>query len=265
MGNNNDDLLVTLLNKLGLDSTSSGTSIKTNSNLSSPSTVSIPNFNHVAYHAYGPPGLVYYPASVQLFSLPPQHIPAQAISSPVIPPSFGYQQAQSVTLTHQPYAVQQVYHPPQYTYPAQTVGPTQPAANSPAVGPTPITVHSGTTTSTGTTGQETVLPHAFTVGTLHDLTTDAWNMNTDASSHLNNLVTSLNENFHTCMYPFISVGDGHSIPVTNMGHSILPTPTKSLHLNNVLITPHIVKNLIYVRQFVRDNNCTIEFDAFGFS
>ncbi|GJZ00830.1 hypothetical protein Tco_0518259 [Tanacetum coccineum] len=52
-----------------------------------------------------------------------------------------------------------------------------------------------------------------------------------------------------------------TIPVTNTGHSILPTPTKSLHLNNVLITPHIVKNLI----FVRDNNCTIEFDAFGFS
>ncbi|GKD00115.1 ribonuclease H-like domain-containing protein, partial [Tanacetum coccineum] len=67
------------------------------------------------------------------------------------------------------------------------------------------------------------------------------------------------------MYPSVSVGDSHSIRVTNTGHNILPTPFKSLHLNNVLITPHIVKNLISVRQFVRDNNCTIEFDAFGFS
>nr|GEU82270.1 hypothetical protein [Tanacetum cinerariifolium] len=83
-----------------------------------------------------------------------------------------------------------------------------------------------------------------------------------ASSHLNNSVNSLSENFNTCMYPSISVGDGHSIPVTNTGHSILLTPTKSLHLNNDLITPHIVKNLISVRQFVRDNNRTIEFDAF---
>ncbi|GJX70295.1 hypothetical protein Tco_0307466 [Tanacetum coccineum] len=90
-------------------------------------------------------------------------------------------------------------------------------------------------------------------------------MDTGASSHLNNSVNSLNEIFNTCMYPSISVGDGHSIPVTNRCHSILPTPTKSLHLNNVLITPHIVKNLIFVHQFVRDNNCTIEFDAFGFS
>ncbi|GJZ34941.1 ribonuclease H-like domain-containing protein [Tanacetum coccineum] len=113
--------------------------------------------------------------------------------------------------------------------------------------------------------QATTLPYAFTTGTLHDPATGAWNMDTGASSHLNNSVDSLSEIFNKCMYPSISVGDGHSIPVTNTGHSILPTPFKSLHLNNVLITPHIVKNLIYVRQFVRDNNCTIEFDAFGFS
>ncbi|GKE40932.1 ribonuclease H-like domain-containing protein, partial [Tanacetum coccineum] len=116
-----------------------------------------------------------------------------------------------------------------------------------------------------TSGQATVLPYAFTTGTLHDPASGAWNFDTGASSHLNNSVNSLSEIFNTCMYPSVSVGDGHSIPVTNMGHSILPTPTRSLHLNNVLITPHIVKNLIYVRQFVRDNNCTIEFDAFGFS
>ncbi|GJS47880.1 ribonuclease H-like domain-containing protein [Tanacetum coccineum] len=69
----------------------------------------------------------------------------------------------------------------------------------------------------------------------------------------------------TGLYPSIFVSDGHSIPVTNTGHSILPTLTQPLHLNNVLITPHIVKNLIYVHQFVRENNCTIEFDSFGFS
>nr|GEW82136.1 ribonuclease H-like domain-containing protein [Tanacetum cinerariifolium] len=107
------------------------------------------------------------------------------------------------------------------------------------------------------------LPHAFTIETLHD--PGAWNMDTCASSHFNSSVTNLNTVFNTCMYPSISVGDGHSIPITNTGHSILPTPFKSLHLNNVLITPHIVKNLISVCQFVRDNNCTIELDVFGFS
>ncbi|GJU27522.1 ribonuclease H-like domain-containing protein [Tanacetum coccineum] len=116
-----------------------------------------------------------------------------------------------------------------------------------------------------TSGQATVLPYAFTMGTLHDAASGAWNFDTGVSSYLNNSVNSLSEIFNTCMYPSISVGNGHSIPVNNTGHSILPTPTRSLHLNNVLITPHIVKNLLYVRQFVRDNNFTIEFDAFGFS
>ncbi|GJU94698.1 retrovirus-related pol polyprotein from transposon TNT 1-94 [Tanacetum coccineum] len=114
-------------------------------------------------------------------------------------------------------------------------------------------------------GKETTLPHAFSAVTFHDPTTGSWNMDTCASSHLNNSVTNLITVFNTCMYPSISVGDGHSIPVTNTGHSILSTPFKSLHLNNVLITPPIVKSLISVRQFVRDNNCTTEFDMFGFS
>ncbi|GJR06596.1 ribonuclease H-like domain-containing protein [Tanacetum coccineum] len=116
-----------------------------------------------------------------------------------------------------------------------------------------------------TPGQATTLPHTFIVGTLHDPGPTSWNIDTGASSHLNNSTTSLSEIFNTCIYPSILVGDSHSIPVTNTGHSILPTPFKSLHLNNVLITPRIVKNMIYVRQFVRDNNCIIEFDAFGFS
>lgn len=36
-------------------------------------------------------------------------------------------------------------------------------------------------------------------------------------------------------------------------------------LNNVLITPQIVKNLISVRKFTKDNFCSVEFDPFGFS
>nr|GEX52711.1 ribonuclease H-like domain-containing protein [Tanacetum cinerariifolium] len=104
----------------------------------------------------------------------------------------------------------------------------------------------------------------FTIGTLHYPDFGAWNFDTGARSHLNNFVNSLSKNFNTCMYPSVSVGDSHSIPVINTGNSILSTPTRSLHLHNVLITPQYVKNLIYVRQSVRDNNCTIKFDAFAF-
>nr|GEU78766.1 ribonuclease H-like domain-containing protein [Tanacetum cinerariifolium] len=72
------------------------------------------------------------------------------------------------------------------------------------------------------------------------------------------LPTALFEEFYTSL----SV---RSSPAQTAGHSILPTLHRPLHIHNVLVTANIIKNLIYVRQFTRDNNCTIEFDAFGFS
>nr|GEU84508.1 ribonuclease H-like domain-containing protein [Tanacetum cinerariifolium] len=93
--------------------------------------------------------------------------------------------------------------------------------------------------SSNPTRQETLFPNAFGTMTLHDPNTSNWNMDT--------------------------VGNGYYIPVTNSDHSIMPTPHRTLHLNYILITPNIVKNIIYVRQFVRDDNCTVEFDAFSFS
>ncbi|GJT25267.1 ribonuclease H-like domain-containing protein [Tanacetum coccineum] len=91
-----------------------------------------------------------------------------------------------------------------------------------------------------------------------------WNMDTGASSHFNSHISNLNSVYNKCLYPSVCVGDGKSIPVTNTDHSILPTLNHPLHLHNVLVTPNIIKNLIYVRQFTRDNNCTVELDAFGF-
>ncbi|GJZ81330.1 hypothetical protein Tco_0646324 [Tanacetum coccineum] len=228
------ELLVKLLGLLGLSD---------HSNLSSSNTnVSKSNFvshdNPTVYHtSIGPPPHNYAPTTHTVS--PITQLPAQPQGPIALP-------VQYVGSAHPHVAYQMVIPAQQPMYPTGSF-------------------QTFTTPASGSTGQKTTLPHAFAAGTLHDPTTGAWNMDTGASSHLNNSVNSLSEIFNTCMYPSVSVGDGHSIPVTNTGHSILPTPTRSLHLNNVLITPHIVKNLIYVRQFVRDNNCTIEFDAFGFS
>ncbi|GJR66292.1 ribonuclease H-like domain-containing protein [Tanacetum coccineum] len=115
------------------------------------------------------------------------------------------------------------------------------------------------------TGQETVLPTAFNTMTLQDPANANWHMDTGASSHLNSSAHNLSTIFNSRMYPSVLVGDGKFIPVTNMGHSTLPTPYHPLYLNNVLVTPNIVKNLISMLQFVRENKCTIEFDEFGFS
>ncbi|GJS61536.1 ribonuclease H-like domain-containing protein [Tanacetum coccineum] len=110
--------------------------------------------------------------------------------------------------------------------------------------------------------QATTLPSAFSTMPLQDLT---WHMDTGASSHLNFNASNLSTIFDKRVFPFVHVGDGKSIPITNTGHSIIPSHHRPRHLYNVLVTLNIIKNLIYVRQFTRDNNYTIEFDAFGFS
>ncbi|GKB48715.1 ribonuclease H-like domain-containing protein, partial [Tanacetum coccineum] len=110
--------------------------------------------------------------------------------------------------------------------------------------------------------QPTTLPSAFSIMPPQDPT---WHMDTRASSHLNFNVSNLSTVFDKRLFPSVHVGDDKSILVTNTGHSIIPSHHRPLHLHNVLVTPKIIKNLIYVRQFTRDNNCTIEFNAFGFS
>jgi hypothetical protein len=63
----------------------------------------------------------------------------------------------------------------------------------------------------------------------------------------------------------ITVGNGTTIPITCRGTSTLSSPTSIYHLNNVLVATDLVRNLLSVHQFTRDNACSIEFDACGFS
>lgn len=69
-------------------------------------------------------------------------------------------------------------------------------------------------------------------------------------------------------YPLLSshivVGDSSSLPVTQSDNASIPLPTHPLHLQNILVTPRIINNLIFVRQFTTDNNCVVEFDPHGF-
>ncbi|GKA38513.1 ribonuclease H-like domain-containing protein [Tanacetum coccineum] len=113
-------------------------------------------------------------------------------------------------------------------------------------------------------GQATLFPNAFNTTTLQEPAFGNWNMDTGASSHLNDFVHCLSDILNMCIYPSVAVGDGRFIPLTNSGHSVLSIPFRPLRLNNVLITPNIVKNLISIRQFVRDNSCNCEFDPFVF-
>jgi hypothetical protein len=60
----------------------------------------------------------------------------------------------------------------------------------------------------------------------------------------------------------IVVGNGSALPVTSVGDSALSGP---FYLNNVLVTPDIIQNLLSIRRFTTDNWCSMEFDLFGLS
>ncbi|GKE47229.1 ribonuclease H-like domain-containing protein, partial [Tanacetum coccineum] len=109
--------------------------------------------------------------------------------------------------------------------------------------------------------QATMLPHAFQTMTLQKPT---WNMDTGASSHLAVNTGMLTSFSNPIIYKFVFVGNVQSIPVTHMGHSLLHTSHKTLHLHHILVTPNIRKNLISVRQFTHENSASVEFDAYGF-
>jgi len=63
----------------------------------------------------------------------------------------------------------------------------------------------------------------------------------------------------------ITVGNGTTMSVTHRASTSIPTSKFPLLLHNVLVSPSLVKNLIFVRALTRDNNVSIEFDPFGFS
>jgi hypothetical protein len=58
----------------------------------------------------------------------------------------------------------------------------------------------------------------------------------------------------------IIMGNRSSLPVTSVGDMTLLGP---FYLNNVLVTPDIIQNLLSIRRFTTDNCGSIEFDPFG--
>lgn len=75
----------------------------------------------------------------------------------------------------------------------------------------------------------------------------------------------LKANFNPSNGKSVIVGNGSRIPVASSGTLRLTSNTRPLSLKNVLVTIDIIKNLISVRRFTRDNICSIEFDLCGFS
>jgi hypothetical protein len=60
----------------------------------------------------------------------------------------------------------------------------------------------------------------------------------------------------------IVVGNGSSLPVTSVGNIAFLGP---FYLNDVLVIPDIIQNLLSICHFTTDNWCSMEFDPYGLS
>ena len=98
------------------------------------------------------------------------------------------------------------------------------------------------------------LASTFSTMSLNQPQSNDWYFDSGATSHMTSDSRTPSHSF-PLRYPFpsaIVVGDGSLLPVTSTGTTYLAGP---LHLNNVLVSPKLIKNLIYVRQFTSNNNC----------
>jgi hypothetical protein len=92
-----------------------------------------------------------------------------------------------------------------------------------------------------------------------------WYLHSSATTHITN-----NQGTLTSFYSpsnvnsrSIVVGNESTMPIYSVGSTTLTS--QPFHLNHVLVSPAVIKNLISVRKFTRDNACSIEFDPYGFS
>ena len=90
-------------------------------------------------------------------------------------------------------------------------------------------------------------------------------MDTGATSHMASNSGILSSSSALIVPRHIVVGNGSSFPVTSSGQALIPTTGFSLCLSNVLVAPHLIKNLISVYDLTRDNLVSVEFDPWGFS
>lgn len=104
---------------------------------------------------------------------------------------------------------------------------------------------------------------AFVASSSPTPTTD-WYLDSAATHHITNNLSNMHlyQPYHS--NDQVMVGNGANLPIQNSVKGILPTPSHSFCLNQVLHVPTLTTNLVSVQKFTKDNNCTITFDDSSF-
>ncbi|EAZ18451.1 hypothetical protein OsJ_33978 [Oryza sativa Japonica Group] len=97
-----------------------------------------------------------------------------------------------------------------------------------------------------------VLASNYNTAALTPPTNDEWYVDSGASSHMTPHTGTLTL-APTTSPSYIVVGNGSLLPITATGSACINFPHQSFLLNNVLVSPDIIRNLISARRFVCDN------------
>ncbi|KAL8096904.1 hypothetical protein AgCh_030112 [Apium graveolens] len=92
-----------------------------------------------------------------------------------------------------------------------------------------------------------------------------WYLDTGASSYMTSNSGNLSSYSNLSNHGKVLVGNGSEIPIIGLGTKRLTPPLPPLLLKNVLHAPHLIKNLVSVRQLTTYNNVSVEFDRYGFT
>jgi hypothetical protein len=126
--------------------------------------------------------------------------------------------------------------------------------------PPPIPGYGGTSPSWDCSALMAALNNAASASTVGE-----WVMDSGATAHMASDPGMLHSLHEPTPFSQVTVGNGSTLPISHIGHTSIPASAHNLLLSNVLVVPHLVKNLISIRRFTIDNFCSIEFDPFGFS
>jgi hypothetical protein len=108
--------------------------------------------------------------------------------------------------------------------------------------------------------------NANLIATLNNLYQQGgWVMDSSATSHMTNNESNILFSAPLSHPHVVTVGNGTSVPISSSGYTSFQSPSGHVfHLKHVLLVPHLVCNLLSIRQFTCDNFCSVEFDARGF-
>ena len=109
------------------------------------------------------------------------------------------------------------------------------------------------------------LIEAFTTTSLADSQDTEWYTNTGETSHMTNDAAPLDKSDPYIDNQWIFVGNGQSLPISHIGYISSLIASHPLKMFDVLLVPHITKNLLSISKLTRENNCLVTFSSSGFT